>query len=119
MNTSDRAGDFPAPPVAGSKLLMPIRSWEEMHRETQEVGVEFDGFWLDSVQEGVAYFFRWLGKPRATVLVIWQGDRVTHVECRKVGDLEVTDSEMAPVNAELSRIFASTVFSRGVRGNEH
>ena len=98
---------------------MPITSWEEMHRETKEVGVEFDDFWLDSVQERVAYFFRWLGSPRATVLVIWQDDRVTHVECRKVGDIELTESEMVPVNAELARIFAKTNFSQGVRGDEH
>lgn len=110
MNSKNRDfainGGFPVLPVAGSKLLVPIVSWKEMYRETQATGVEFDEFWDESVREGVAYFFRWLGEPRATVLVIWNRDRLTHVECRKLGDVLLSEGEMAPVNAELARLFA-------------
>lgn len=110
MNPKNRdcaiTDSFPVPPVTGSKLLVPIVSWEEMYRETQATGVEFDEFWDESVHEGVAYFFRWLGNPRATALVIWDRDRVTRVECRKAGDVLLSESEMVPVNAELARLFA-------------
>lgn len=119
MIDSNRINDFPSPPVHGSELLAPITSWEQMHREAMDVGVEFEHFWFDSVQEHVAYFFRWLGQPRATVLVIWQDDRVTHVECRKMGDIAMTESELTPVNAELSRIFMNTSFTQGDRSRDH
>lgn len=46
-----------------------------MFREAAITGVEFDLFWYDSVEEGVAYLFSWLGEPRSTVLVVWNDER--------------------------------------------
>jgi len=106
-------GTFPEPPVGGSRLLAPITSWEEMYRESQATGVDFDEFWDESIQEGIAYFFRWLGEPRATVLVIWDRNRLSHVECRKAGDRVLSEGEMAPVNTELARLFSDARFARG------
>ena len=40
----------------------------------------------DSVEDCNAYFFRWLGDPRSTVLVVWDKKKPTHIECRKSGD---------------------------------
>lgn len=34
MSARGQANDFAALPVKGSKLLVPITSWEEMRRET-------------------------------------------------------------------------------------
>ena len=98
-------GDFPVPPFVGSELLVPITSWPEMHRETEVTNVEFDLFWYDSVEEGAAYFFRWLGEPRSTVLVVWNNDGPTHIECRKVGDLLASDAESASIIAEVTQRF--------------
>ena len=104
--------DFPTPPVVGSELLVPITSWHEMHRETEAAKVEFDLFWYDSVNNGAAYFFRWLGEPRSTVLVVWNDDGPTHIECRKVGDLLASDAESATIIAEVTQMFRSASFGR-------
>jgi hypothetical protein len=68
---SDFATPFPSPPIPGTKRLVPITSWPEMYDETTTTKVEFDQSWYDSVVDGVAYFFRRLGEPRATVLIVW------------------------------------------------
>ena len=109
---TETQGDFPTPPVFGSELLVPITSWHEMHRETEVTKVEFDLFWYDSVNNGAAYFFRWLGEPRSTVLVVWNDDGPTHIECRKVGDLLASDAESAPIIAEVTQMFRSASFGR-------
>ena len=66
--------DFPFSANCGQRLLVPIGTWLEMLRETEITKVEFDVFWFDSVKDGVAYFFRWLGEPRSTILVVWNND---------------------------------------------
>lgn len=102
---------FPPPPVAASKLLVPITSWPEMFREETTTGVEFDEFWYESIEQDVAYFFRWLGEPRATVLVVWDNEGFTHVECRKIGDLLLSTTESMPIITELGRAFRKTGFA--------
>jgi hypothetical protein len=97
--------EFPDPPIAGSALLAPIPSWAEMYRETQFTQVQFDLFWFDSVYDGVAYFFRWLGEPRCTVLVVWNDAEPTHIECRKVGDELAYEREAALIVAEVRMLF--------------
>jgi hypothetical protein len=103
-------GAFPPPPVAGTPLLDPIASWAEMHAETKMTGVEFDAVWYDNVEEGVAYFFRWIGEPRATVLVVWDHTGVTFIECRKTGDLLVSESESKRIRDEVIRTFGDAGF---------
>lgn len=103
-------GTFPPAPVEGNAHLVPIRTWAEMFRETQITGVEFEEFWYESVEEGVAYFFSWLGKPRCTVLVVWDETEPTCIECRKVGDQLVTEIEGAPIHAEVTQLFRSAGF---------
>jgi hypothetical protein len=105
-------GDFPSPPIAASGLLVPIGTWLEMLRETEITKVEFDAFWFDSVKDGVAYFFRWLGEPRSTILVVWNNDGPTHIECRKVGDLIASEAESMPMIAEITHMFRSAGFGR-------
>ena len=89
LTASKSSGNFPQPPIPGSELLIPITSWESMYAETQVTGVEFEQFWFDSVEEGMAYFFSWLGDPRATVLIVWTDEGPTHIESRTFGDTVV------------------------------
>ncbi len=109
---TETLGPFPAPPVVGSDLLVPITSWPEMHLETEVTDVEFELFWYDSVNDGAAYFFRWLGEPRSTVLIVWNDDGPTHIECRKMGDVLASDAESAPIITEIARLFGGTNFGR-------
>jgi hypothetical protein len=101
---------FSAAPVQGTDHLVPITTWAEMFGETQVTGVVFDEFWYESVEEGVAYFFSWLGNPRSTVLVVWNEEEPTHIECRKVGDELASDTEAAPIHAEVIQLFRSAGF---------
>ncbi len=103
---------FPPPPIAASELLVPITSWPEMFREATITGVEFDLFWYDSVKDGVAYFFSWLGEPRSTVLVVWTDDAPTHIECRKWKDILATPMECVPIITEVTQMFRSAGFWR-------
>jgi hypothetical protein len=97
---------FPPAPMSASARLRPLDSWQSIYREAQVTGIEFDAFWYEAAADGICYFFSWLGEPRSTVLVILDEERVTHVECRKVGDLLMTDAETAPILAELADSFA-------------
>ena len=105
---------FPDCPIKGTARLVPIASWIEMHREVKARRVEYEQFWDEAVHDGVAYFFRWLGEPRATVLAIWQDKRLTHAEGRKSGDTALTAGEATPIIAELVRAFADAGFSCGI-----
>ena len=98
-------GAFPPPPVKGSKLLVPITTRAEMFCEIKVTSVQCDGFWKKNVDDGVAYFFRWMGKPRATVLVIWGHAKNIYIECRKIGNLPVTGKEFKIVYAEVIKLF--------------
>jgi hypothetical protein len=95
--TTDHVIAFPPPPVEGTARLIPITSWYEMYRETILNGVEFDLFWLESVEERVAYFFRWIGEPRCTVLVVWSSERL-HIECQKANPAKNWGTERPAVD---------------------
>lgn len=97
---------FVVPPIGPSILLHPIRTWQEMYRESLETGVVFDAFWYESVVDGTACFFRWTGEPRATVVAVYTEEQVLRVECRKRGDMEPTPAESAPILLEVARVFA-------------
>ena len=104
------SGIFPPPPVKGSKLIRPITTWPDVFREAKVTGIIVDDFWHDSVEDGVAYFFRWLGEPRATVLAIWNDVMPTHIECRKNGDLPLTLEESERIVAEVTLLFRNAGF---------
>jgi len=104
---------FPPPPVNGNDLLVPITSWVELFCETQVTGIELEEFWLEHIDAGVAYLFRWLGEPRATVLVIWTDERPTHIECRTLGDSPVTEVDSEPIIAEVTKLFRDAGFWSG------
>ena len=111
-NDTEAKAIFPPAPVAASEVLVPITSWAEMFREKEITGVDFDLFWYDSVEEGSAYFFSWMGEPRSTVLVVWNEDGPTHIECRKVGDLLASATESLPIVAAVTQQFRSAGFGR-------
>jgi len=110
LSDTETMAAFPPSPVVASELLVPITSWAAMFRETELTGVEFDEFWYGSVEDGVAYFFGWVGEPRSTVLVVWNDDEPTHIECRKSGDLLVTGAELEPILTEVTKLFRSAGF---------
>lgn len=105
-------GTFPPPPVKASELLVPITTWSEMFRETEFTGIDFNEFWYDSVEDGMAYFFRWLGEPRSTVLVVWNYESPTHIECRKSVDLLASADEAERIIAEVTQLFRNAGFWR-------
>ena len=109
---TETSGIFPPPPIQGTELLVPITSWPEMHSETQTTKVEFDLFWYDSVADGVAYFFRWLGEPRSTVLVVWNDEGPTHIESRKMGDVLLSGEDSANITAEVTSAFRTAGYWR-------
>lgn len=115
MKTWDTAvtGTFPSPPTGSSEFLIPISSWVDMFLETQVTNVEFDQFWYESIEEGVAYFFKWLGQPRSTVLVVWTDEGPTHIECRKVGDVPASDADSEPIIEEITQLFRDAGYWRG------
>ena len=97
---------FPPAAIFVTELLRPLDSWHAIYLETRITGVEFDAFWYEAAVDGICYFFSWLGKPRGTVLVIFDRGRATHVECRKAVDVPMTEAEIAPILAELAGVFA-------------
>lgn len=104
---------FPPAPIAASEVLAPINSWVEMFRETEITRVVFDLFWLESVEAGCAYFFSWMAEPRSTVLVVWNDEGPTHIECRKVGDLLASEAESLPIISAVTQSFRSAGFGSG------
>lgn len=112
VNDKKIEGAFPRPPVKASELLVPITTWSEMFSETRITSVKFDKFWYDSVEDGLAYFFRWLGEPRSTVLVVWNNERPTHIECRRIDDLLVPAAESEQIIAEVTQLFRNAGFWR-------
>jgi len=108
---------FPPAPVAASEVLVPITSWVEMFREKEITRVEFDLFWLENVEAGAAYFFSWMADPRSTVLVVWDDEGPTHIECRKVGDLLTSETESLPIISAVTQSFRSAGF--GSRRLDH
>lgn len=96
---------FPLPPIIGNTQLVPIRSWYEMYLETLVTGVEFDNFWFESVADEVAYFFRWPGNPRSTILTIWSGEKLVFIECRTLSDVLVEGEALEPIQSMVIKAF--------------
>lgn len=103
-------GRFTRPPVKASKVLVPITTWPAIFQEAKVTGIIFDQFWHDSVEDSVAYLFRWLGEPRSTVLVVWEEDGPTHIEARKSRDLPLSAGELEPIIAEVTMLFRDAGF---------
>jgi hypothetical protein len=100
--------------IKESEYLSPITSWEDMFIEMKTTGVDFDAFWDESIEEGVAYFFRWVGSPRATVLVVWDDEQPTHIECRTYWDKLLSEAEAQPILMEVTRLFHEAGYWRNV-----
>lgn len=86
-------------------MLVPITTWLEMHHEANATQVEFEYFWYEHLYCDVVYFFRWLGDVRATVLVVWDCNGPTYIECRKRSDALMDDQESAPIVDHVIRAF--------------
>src|ERR1043166_6760388 len=102
---------FPPSPVPGSGLLVPIISWPRLFDEILVTGVELDAFWCQSILDRVAYFFQWVGEPRCTVLAVWNGSELTHVECRACGDRLLSGSEALDIERQMVRAFRDVGFT--------
>lgn len=106
-------GLFPDCPITGTAHLVPITSWLQMHAERKVTGVDYDLFWDDALSDGVAYFFSWRAKPRATVLVVWEGRMLSHIECRKACDELVPEAEALPILTDVVHAFSAAGFGAG------
>ena len=60
------ATHFPSPPIPGNQLLMPISNDEGLELEGKEMSHCVSGY-AEDVAEGLSFFYRWLGRERATV----------------------------------------------------
>ena len=104
-NVSRGRDGFPDAPIPGSPLLVPITCWAGMVCEIRITNVVIDSFWIESIKDGVCYFFRWLGHPRSTVLVVYDVTEITHVECHTLGDCPLSFAEAQDAVYEVLRLF--------------
>lgn len=95
---------FPQPPFAKTELLRPICAWSDMVDEMVITGVDFDEHWYSCVMEGVAYFYRWHGSMRATVLVVFNTYAIVYVEARQFDDQLVPEVEHLLIVDAISEI---------------
>lgn len=103
--------EFPPSPVPPSPVLRPLDAWICVYEECRAMGVAFDAFWYEAVAEGVCYFYRWLGHPRASVLVVFDEKLVKHIECRRKDGAELSADESAPIVAHVAQAFAKAGYS--------
>jgi hypothetical protein len=118
---SIQALPFPAPPIKGTGLLIPISSVEDLIKEHQDFGVPLDNFWMRSVLSPSwesAYFFKWCGRPPGIVLTIFGDYRLTRVGCLGRGDQP--SPNRTEIVASVIRAFAAAEFDvREARSNEN
>ena len=103
---------FPESPIAATDLLIPITSWDGMVCESRITGAELDSFWHERVVDGVCYLYRWLGKPRATVWVIYDDDALRFIECRTLRGRLVPRAEAEPIICEVVKRYRAAGFWR-------
>jgi hypothetical protein len=95
---------FPSPPFAQTELLSPICAWSDMVDEMLATGIDFDEHWYSCVMDQVAYFYRWNGSMRATVLVVFNTEAIVYIEARRFDDQLVPEGERLLIVDEISEI---------------
>ncbi len=95
---------FPESPLRPHPLLTPLGSVSAIAEDAEKMNIAFETLWIENVYEGVAYFFSWRGEPRATVLIVVNDDRVTHVECQGQGGRKIESNEFQPIGAVLQTL---------------
>ena len=105
LESGSLARKLPRSPIQHTASLRPLTSLAALRREEKVTGVEFPVCWLESIADDIASVFAWLGKPRATVMVIRSGRELTFIECRKHADKVLTPDEAAPIMKELFEAF--------------
>jgi len=106
---------FPPSPLPTHSLMQPLSSAFAIAEDAEEMSFTFESWWVERVYEGVAYFFRWTGNTRATVLLVIDRDRVTHVECQGCGGTKIEGSEFQPIG----RVLQELCHQAGLRLWEH
>lgn len=95
---------FPASPVRPHPLLRSLDSVAAIADDAEEMDIAFETLWVENVYEDVAYFFSWWDQPRATVLMVVDGNRVTHVECQGRGGRKIEGDESQPIGRVLQEL---------------
>ena len=95
---------FPVPPIRFHPLLRPLNSVSAIAEDAEEIGIAFEALWIENVYEEVAYFFSWCGEPRATLLVVINGNAVSHVECQGMGGRKIEGDEFQPIGRVLQEL---------------
>jgi hypothetical protein len=103
---------FPVPPIQGTDLLIPIASAEDLLREHKEMEIVFDNCWMSGVISwNTAYFFRWSGEIPAVVLVIFERNRLTHIECLTRGGSPVPTPQRSTILSSVVQSFEDEGYS--------
>src|SRR5258708_17354727 len=84
---------FPVSPIRLHPLLKPLNSVSAIAEDAEEMNIAFETLWIENVYESVAYFFSWRGDPRATVLLVIDGNSIAHVECQGAGVRKIQGDE--------------------------
>jgi len=105
MRNTTTDGLFPPHPVESGSALVPIKSWADMFLETEVTGIEFDAFWYRIVEGGAGCYFRRMGVPRCTVLVLWNVDGPELIECRASGNRLLAAPEDDSIVAQVTQLF--------------
>lgn len=95
---------FPTSPLPPHRLLIPLESLEAVFDESVEMQIEFERIWIEHICEGVAYLFSWRGEPRATVLVVMDGNEITHVEVQSRGGSRIEGDGFRPIASVLEEL---------------
>ena len=106
-----RKRPFPPSAIPATEYLTPLDSPSALRSEALATGVSYNSFWIESVFEGVAYFYAWRGSPPCTILVVYSGDLVTRIEVRGARDEELDPKLSAPIVAYVRDQFYSAGFS--------
>lgn len=108
-----RKRPFPASPVSATSLLTPLGSPPAIRDDSLATGIPFDSFWIESILEGVAYFYAWHGHPLATVLVVFADESINWIEVRGEGDTELSQEQSKPIISYVLARFRQAGFRLG------
>ncbi len=96
---------FPQPPIPGNQRLVPLCSAAEMRRETREMRNCLHKM-IEEVFAGQVYFFSWKGAQWATVLVIYKGSELAHLEVKGKANAAVLAETISEIRVLVEEQFS-------------
>ena len=105
---------FPQPPIPGNQRLVPLCSAAEMRRETREMRNCLHKM-IEEVFAGQVYFFSWKGAQWATVLVIYKGSELAHLEVKGKANAAVLAETISEIRVLVRNSFRSATWRENIR----